>query len=89
MGRLIDMTGQRYGRLVVLGYEGTHYSKGFNAHSTWRCKCDCGKEIVVIGNNLRTGNTKSCGCLVAEKSTERIKKYYADRRANSIQNGSC
>ena len=84
MGNLIDLTGQRYGRLTVIKYEGTHYSKGFNAHSLWRCKCDCGNEVVVIGNNLRTGNTKSCGCLWSENAKERLLEYHAKRRANSI-----
>lgn len=32
----------------------------------WRCRCDCGKETTVPYNNLASGNTKSCGCLLRE-----------------------
>lgn len=66
MKKLIDLTGRRFGRLVVLRREGTRYyvgEKRYWAVPTWRCRCDCGKECTVNGNNLRTGRTRSCGCL--------------------------
>jgi len=55
---MIDLTGQRFGRLTVLGPEtGTNRTR-------WRCLCDCGKETVVGSSfHLTSGNTKSCGCL--------------------------
>lgn len=59
MSKLIDETGHRYGRLTVIRREG----KSSQGLATWLCKCDCGKECVVPGAWLRTGNTKSCGCL--------------------------
>ena len=68
MGVRIDETGNRYGRLTVLEFAGIEKRK----HALWRCRCDCGNEIVVQGKNLRSGNTKSCGCLNADKSKERI-----------------
>lgn len=57
-----DLTGERYGRLTVLG----EYSR--NSHGTyfWKCRCDCGNECVVRGDNLKSGDTKSCGCFAAE-----------------------
>lgn len=58
MGRFIDITNQRFGKLVVL--ENVGKLDGKNYH--WRCKCDCGKETIVEGSRLRSGNTKSCGC---------------------------
>lgn len=58
MGKLIDLTGQRFGRLTVLRQEGTNHHR----QALWLCECDCGKEIRVAGYNLRTGNTSSCGC---------------------------
>ena len=63
MPKYVDITGKRFGRLEVLGYAGN------NKHGSalWRCKCDCGKETVVIGAMLRNGNTKSCGCMGLEK----------------------
>ena len=60
MGKLIDLTGQVFGRLTVIGRVG---STMHGAHAKWVCKCQCGNEVVVVGNNLRTGNTQSCGCL--------------------------
>lgn len=56
----INEIGNRYGKLVVI-------EKGLkpenNTHIFWKCKCDCGNEIEVNGQNLRNGTTKSCGCL--------------------------
>lgn len=58
MGKLIDLTGQRFGRLVVVERAGTSR----NRQAMWRCRCDCGKKIAVQGYHLRTGHTQSCGC---------------------------
>lgn len=68
LGKRIDMIGQKYGRLTVVAFAG----KGAENRALWRCRCDCGNEIVLPGKSLRTGNTKSCGCLSKELSTQRI-----------------
>ena len=62
MGKRIDLTGQKFGRLTVIEEDG----KNKNGSIKWRCKCECGNEITVIGTNLRNGNTTSCGCLQKE-----------------------
>lgn len=62
MGRFVDETGNRYGRLLVLRHVGS--SKCGNAE--WLCRCDCGKEKIIRGGGLRNGGTKSCGCLQKE-----------------------
>ena len=66
MGKLIDLTGQQFGRLTVLHRapkpEGLTSSSAF-----WLCLCECGKEKVISGNVLRQGKAKSCGCLNTEK----------------------
>lgn len=59
--RLIDLTGNRYGRLVVIGICG-HKGKRI----TWECKCDCGQKAIALGEDLKSGSTKSCGCLRSE-----------------------
>jgi len=60
------MTGQKFARLTALREHGrTHDGK-----ATWVCLCECGKETVAIGKNVRNGNTKSCGCLRAERGTQ-------------------
>lgn len=53
-----DITGKRYGRLVAIGPIGTN-KQGV----IWACQCDCGASMSVHGYLLRSGNTKSCGCL--------------------------
>lgn len=57
--RHTDLTGKRFGRLIVLGYS---HSEKFRPR--WRCRCDCGNEVIVAANQLERGKTKSCGCLV-------------------------
>lgn len=67
MAELIDETGNRYGRLLVL--ERFEDSK-CKRRVEWVCQCDCGEFTTVTGNHLRTGNTKSCGCLRKENLGE-------------------
>ena len=57
--RISDMTGQRFGRLVVIG----RTAKRWQGNVVWKCRCDCGKEVSIPGNRLQQGKTKSCGCL--------------------------
>lgn len=61
---LIDMVGQRFGRLVVTEYAGKRRKDQTGA--LWKCKCDCGGEKLVPRRSLINGTTKSCGCLAAE-----------------------
>lgn len=60
MGKIKDLTGQKFGRLTALSY--TH-TKGY---AVWTCICECGKTTSVISTHLITGHTKSCGCLIKE-----------------------
>lgn len=71
MGKLQDLTGQKFERLTVLGIAYKKHNKSKNGKNTgltyfYKCKCDCGNETIVSARNLRTGNTKSCGCLGKE-----------------------
>lgn len=68
MSKTKDMTGQRFGMLVVLRREGSN-SDGL---ALWRCRCDCGNECVVAGANMRKGNTKSCGCMIIKSTKARM-----------------
>lgn len=63
-----ELTGQRFGRLVVLE-KGPPRPSGKLSYVTWRCRCDCGSIVDVRGGHLKTGNTESCGCLVRDKIT--------------------
>lgn len=63
--RIINLVGQRFGRLVAIKYVGSKRTNT-NRWSMWHCKCDCGNEIDVRYTHLVTGNTRSCGCLLDE-----------------------
>lgn len=74
MPRARDLTGQRFGRLIVLGLNPEPYiSSGGKKTRRWDCRCDCGKELTVLHNALTASKngTKSCGCARAEKSRDR------------------
>lgn len=58
MGKIKDLTGQKFGSLTVL--EITNERK--NRQVVWKCQCDCGNITYVVGEALRTGHTKTCGC---------------------------
>lgn len=84
MGRLIDLTGQRFGKLTVLWRESDKvYSNGAIAVK-WMCRCDCGQLIAVYANSLRKGSTRSCGCARSEYFTE---KHINQKHGGSFQNG--
>ena len=59
---LIDIRGQKFGKLEVIERAGSDKHK----KATWLCRCDCGRETIVNGSDLRSGNTKSCGCTKAD-----------------------
>ena len=65
--KLIDLTNQRFGRLVVI--ERTEI--GNAKRPKWLCKCDCGSYKVVSSAHLRHGDTRSCGCLRREEVSRR------------------
>lgn len=62
MAKKIDLCGVRFGRLVALS-EAPAPSSPSRLHTGWLCLCDCGAQVVVKTNSLRSGNAKSCGCL--------------------------
>lgn len=65
MGRFIDLAGKKFGRLLVM--ERSQNDK--QGKPMWRCKCDCGSEVVVRGAALARGHTVSCGCYCREIHT--------------------
>ncbi|WP_010050465.1 MULTISPECIES: AP2 domain-containing protein [Lactobacillales] len=71
MGRKkLDLTGQRFGRLVAIRDSG---ERGIAREVLWECKCDCGEISFVRSGSLRSGNTESCGCLSKEVNSKKIK----------------
>lgn len=65
MPSAINIIGERYGRFTVLAVD---YSLGSRR---WKCRCDCGEIRVLETGNIRSGNSRSCGCLNLELVTER------------------
>lgn len=61
----LDITGNRYGRLVAL----TRINVGYDGVN-WECQCDCGNTMVCSVHRLRAGNTRSCGCYKKERTSE-------------------
>jgi len=72
-----DITGKRFGRLIAIRVVNKR-----NGGYIWECICDCGKVVNVAGNKLSFGHTKSCGCLLRDISSKRMKKL------NKKQKGS-
>lgn len=73
MGRICDLRGQRFGRLIVLKPADKKAGR-----TAWWCRCDCGNDTVASGNMLKRGDTRSCGCLHAESA----------RRCGALADGS-
>lgn len=82
--KIVDMVGKRSGLLRVIEYSHT------DGRAMWKCLCDCGNETIASGKDIRSGNTKSCGCLKrksgelntthgfqsVKKATQEQKRFY-------------
>lgn len=66
IGKFIDLTGEKFGRLKVLGRAENKIRANGKTRTMWRCLCECGNEVVVLADLLKSGKTKSCGCLQNE-----------------------
>lgn len=84
MGKLIDYTGQRFGRLTVV-----KQMPAIKRRARWLCRCDCGAEVVEKADHLRRGHAKSCGCLrrdvMREKASTIDGHYY--EKLHGVWNG--
>lgn len=75
MGKLKDLTGQRFGKLTAL----RPTEKRSGAAVVWECQCDCGNITYVARYHLLSGNTKSCGCQKSESSRKKAKDLTGQR----------
>ena len=62
-----DLTGQRFGRLTVIGIHPTETRKTY-----WSCQCDCGNMKIVRSDSLQCGAIRSCGCLKKEQDKKNL-----------------
>lgn len=65
-----DLTGERFGRLVVIRPEEDHIDPSGRKRHMWLCRCDCGNTKVINGESLMCGYTKSCGCYQRERTSD-------------------
>lgn len=68
---MLNLKGQKFGRLTVLDDE----PRSIKGYRWWHCRCDCGTEKWVNGSRLKSGQTKSCGCISKEKLTKVASQY--------------
>jgi hypothetical protein len=71
----VDITGQRFGRLVALRDSGDRR----NSSVLWECRCDCGALVRLSVHALRSGNTRSCGCFRREEMSARFSRPLTER----------
>jgi len=76
MYKFNDLTGMTFGRLKVIEQNG----RTSDRHILWKCKCECGKFTNVSSRELRSGKTKSCGCLQKDKIRE-MRYRHGDRNS--------
>lgn len=69
--KYIDLTGQRFGKLVVV----KEVERNKYRHIQWLCQCDCGNTTISTTSNLRTGSHKSCGCIQQGYYTKNKRLY--------------
>ena len=62
MGKFVDLTGKRFGKLIVIKRADDYVSPSGYVAVNWLCQCDCGEQTVVRGCNLKSGSSTSCGC---------------------------
>lgn len=81
--KFVNLEGRKFGRLRVMEYvEKRHYPSGACSH-IYRCLCRCGRVKLVTGEALKSGNTKSCGCLrretTAKTAIQTHRRWAADK----------
>ena len=72
VGSDLDLTGQRFGKLVVIGLDEKKTSR---KGKYWKCECDCGNTISTATYNLRNGRVQSCGCVQTRKVLNEVENF--------------
>ncbi len=83
MGKFIDLTNQKFGRLTVK-YDTGKRNRG---RAIWHCICDCGNEIDTLSYYLRCGDTTSCGCYQKERASEKNSKNLIGKKFGKLTVG--
>lgn len=72
MPKALDLSGLRFGRLVVQHLVNSRVAKDGKPRRRWLCQCDCGNTIIASTQDLRKGDVKSCGCLKRDETIKRM-----------------
>ena len=80
-GNVKNILGQTFHKLTVIERAGSDH----RGEALWKCKCECGNEMIVLGSNLRTGHTTSCGCERRSKGELKIAKLLNEANIPFIQ----
>ena len=75
MKKCSDLTNQKFGKLTAVKLVQPHINPSGRKRTQWLCQCDCGNTLVVLAESLKSGNTKSCGCIRVDnglKQTEAL-----------------
>lgn len=80
MNNFNDLTNKKFGKLIVIKRVQDHIKPSGKHAVRWLCRCDCGNEAVVLGSDLKSSKTKSCGCL----HKKNVEKYgYKNKKYNT------
>ena len=82
MARIIDLSGQSFGRWTVLERGPSLSDHRGKTHARWLCRCECGATSTVYGRYLRNGKSKSCGCLKLEQLKSKLTEHGHNNRAS-------
>ena len=89
IARFNDLTGKKFDRLLVIS---STDRRGADGSVVWECRCDCGNTAFVTSTNLKSNNSRSCGCYAMELAVTRIKHneysvstkgYYVGKTSNT------
>lgn len=76
MPKFQDLTGQRFGRLTVIKQAEDHICPNGQHKTQWLCRCECGNEVIILANSLKSGRTTSCGCILKKHGLRNTRLYY-------------
>lgn len=75
-----DLVGEKFERLEVLSQDEDYISKSGQHYARWKCMCDCGAVLIVRGDSLKNGLTKSCGCYSSDNTSKRNMIHDCNKR---------
>lgn len=82
--QLVDLSGKRFGRWMVLGRAEDQIQPSGNRKTRWLCRCDCGKIKPVLADKLVSGESQSCGCLAKEIASQRWTEDLTGKKFNHL-----